>query len=488
MLRSIFNFNPAQLSVFLISFISAWHLLLATQAGLSVDEAHYALYALKPDWSYFDHPPMVGWLQIPFVALSQQDWVMRLAPISLYALLNYLLYKLSCQSLPNAHRWTGFWVLLLVNSAVMFQLLGLALLPETPFLIFALLTIMTILRLRQQAELKYWLWLGVWIGLAGLSKYTAITLVASIILLVIIEKRWRWLTTPGPWLAMLVTLLIITPVIYWNASHDWISFKYQLEHGTRDPNWLFFKALTSQAAQFIVYTPLLYLTGLVLMLLAFWRHSDYRVLAVFALPVIALFAFGSGHKVTLPHWTALAWLTLAPAVVDWLIRHWSLIYVRWLVYLSAGLALILTLFVNLLLVFPWLAPINSKNSLKDLYGWQEVANRAQTWQAKLELQTGQDVPLFVTNWTHASRLGWYAYPQNVYVTGSRFDQFNLWYGQAPNNSAGLIVRPEYADQLKLGQAGHFNSCRQVESLAYQRQNKTLVNYELYFCEGFNPVN
>ena len=39
--------------------------------GLSVDEAHYLLYAVHPALSYFDHPPLVGWVQWPLVALGR---------------------------------------------------------------------------------------------------------------------------------------------------------------------------------------------------------------------------------------------------------------------------------------------------------------------------------------------------------------------------------------------------------------------------------
>ena len=46
------------------------HLALALAVNLSVDEAHYALYASHLDWSYFDHPPLVGWLQWPALQLE----------------------------------------------------------------------------------------------------------------------------------------------------------------------------------------------------------------------------------------------------------------------------------------------------------------------------------------------------------------------------------------------------------------------------------
>ena len=29
---------------------------------LGNDEVYYYTYALQPDWSHFDHPPMVGWM------------------------------------------------------------------------------------------------------------------------------------------------------------------------------------------------------------------------------------------------------------------------------------------------------------------------------------------------------------------------------------------------------------------------------------------
>ena len=40
------------------------HLVWGAVMGLSVDEAHYLLYAAHPDWSYFDHPPLVGWVHM----------------------------------------------------------------------------------------------------------------------------------------------------------------------------------------------------------------------------------------------------------------------------------------------------------------------------------------------------------------------------------------------------------------------------------------
>jgi hypothetical protein len=62
----------------------ALHLAIQVPAGLSVDEAHYALYACLADWSYFDHPPLAGWIQLPALALGGGDFLVREAIISSY--------------------------------------------------------------------------------------------------------------------------------------------------------------------------------------------------------------------------------------------------------------------------------------------------------------------------------------------------------------------------------------------------------------------
>ncbi|HIE40334.1 MAG TPA: hypothetical protein EYP76_02770, partial [Thiomicrorhabdus sp.] len=121
---SLATLTPQRASLFLVSFISLLHLFLAFHVELGGDEAHYALYGLMPDWSYFDHPPMVGWLQAIPMWFAPYDWSARLVPIGLYILLNTLLYRVTielfCKRSANSDwqhpqpsddhsHWLGFW-------------------------------------------------------------------------------------------------------------------------------------------------------------------------------------------------------------------------------------------------------------------------------------------------------------------------------------------------------------------------------------------
>ena len=71
------------------------HLVLGAVMGLSVDEAHYLLYAAHPALSYFDHPPLVGWVQMPLVALDAPLALLRVLPGALWLGTVLLVYQLA---------------------------------------------------------------------------------------------------------------------------------------------------------------------------------------------------------------------------------------------------------------------------------------------------------------------------------------------------------------------------------------------------------
>ena len=52
--------NYRQRLSYLLLFTFLFKLLIAGLIELGNDEVYYYTYALQLDWSYFDHPPMVG--------------------------------------------------------------------------------------------------------------------------------------------------------------------------------------------------------------------------------------------------------------------------------------------------------------------------------------------------------------------------------------------------------------------------------------------
>jgi 4-amino-4-deoxy-L-arabinose transferase-like glycosyltransferase len=74
----------------LIGFFTLIRLAVSPFFGLGVDEAHYVLYARFLDWSYVDHPPLVGWVHAPFFyLLGTNEFLARLPAVLLFAATSY---------------------------------------------------------------------------------------------------------------------------------------------------------------------------------------------------------------------------------------------------------------------------------------------------------------------------------------------------------------------------------------------------------------
>jgi 4-amino-4-deoxy-L-arabinose transferase-like glycosyltransferase len=278
------------------------HLVFGGLLTLSVDEAHYALYADKLALSYFDHPPLVGWLQWPLVALGVPDGVLRLIPQVLWLAACLLARDIARQLPALVPAWptdtqskevAGLWAVTLVLLAPLLHVLGVGLLPDTLLMVLSLLLMQIALKLSAtpqiahtaQARLRLWLGAGVLLGLAGLSKYTAVLPAAALVLTLSSTQGLRWLRTPGPWLALVIACGLVSPVFYWNAQHEWVSFVYQLNHGSGG-QWQARRLLGFIGLQLVAYGPLLFLGGyLVLRQLTSSRNwQALGLLSFFLLP------------------------------------------------------------------------------------------------------------------------------------------------------------------------------------------------------------
>jgi len=489
---SIAKISPQKASIFLVAFMTVLHLVLAFNIELGGDEAHYGLYGLMPDWSYFDHPPMIGWLQIIPMWLAPYDWSARIVPIVLYAVLNYLLYQITLvlfaettNNQGNANQWKAFSSLVLLNTSLILSLMGMAMLPDNPLMVTVLALVLITHKLLHSNQLKYWILLGVFVGLAALSKYTAVTVVASLILIMLFEKKWHWLTSKGLWIAIVIALVFISPVLYWNAIHEWASFIYQIDHGTKSSEWRLSRLLQTQGIQFFAYTPFLFLFGWWMML----KPSNYlkantRLLLLFALPITLLFAWGSGYEKSLPHWVSLAWVLLIPIIVDtlWQLRHKT--WVKVVTGLHVVLMGIAVLVIHSFLLKPWIPFPDHKHPLQGDHGWPQAAQTAIELQQSLA-NSPEELPLFVSNWSYASHLAWYSRPQPVYITSAKQTQFEFWFGKPSNGMNGILVAPHYEDNPpKTGVKNHFESCKELKVESLKEADSIIVTYHYYLCKNF----
>jgi len=485
-----FRFPP--LLLWLLAGHSVLHVALGFALGLTADEAHYALYGAHLALSYYDHPPLVGWVQAPLVALHAPAGVLRLIPAALWAgtallvyAATYRLHRLLMAGDADSAEAAGLWAVGAYSLAPLLHLLGIGLVPDTLLMFFTAAILWQTLRLLSVDDLRQWLLLGLLLGLAGLSKYTAIFAALPAAATLLAVYRARLLRRPGPWLALALALLLVLPVFVWNAQHDWISFRYQLQHG-KGGAWRVGSVLVFALLQALLY-PLLIRGALALRGRVRWDARCLGLLGFYLLP-FAVLAYLSGGGSSLPHWTAPAWVALAPFAGLGLAALWAAGRRAGIRVLGAWQA-VLTLALYALMLLggaPWQrgaepgsAAPEAFNPFTDFYGWDAAGARAA------ELARAHGVGhLAVQNWTLASRLAWYARPLPVHVLAPGVDQFSFWSGPLPPGASAVLLDWSQLPHVPPLAPGQFARCEAPEVLPVVRAGRVLAHFTLQVCHGW----
>ena len=475
------------------------HFALSFSIEFSVDEAHYALYAQHLAWSYFDHPPLVGWIQWPLVTLTSSEGLIRLVPELLWVISCLLVYQVTLEihrfiqgrnsgyltsSLPSANT-CGLMAVLAIVAAPMPHVLAIGLLPDTLLAPLSLGLMFMALRwlIQDHFTISDWLLTGALLGLAGLSKYTAIFTAFALLLVFVVARRKPWIGKIGFWLAILIALILIGPVLYWNWLNDWISFKYQIAHGSGG-EWLWRRLGTFLGIQIIVFGPLLIIGSYIFLkdCIHTTRFSLLALLGFFFIPFVIFASLSGGGG--LPHWTTPAWFCLAPFAGIGLAKAWSLQHrtvIRILFVFQIALCIIGFGFV---LSGGITSSSIKSNPIADLYGWKIAGQKA----AELTQATKAD-GIAVQNWTIASRAAWYAKPIPVFVLDQRKDQFDIWFGQLPLGSNIVLINwSGMSFSPPVGSQSAFEGCELLDSLEIVRFGQVLSKFDFSLCSNWQgPV-
>ncbi len=401
-------------SLFLRSF-------LAVIMELNNDELYYRMFAMFPHWSYFDHPPMVGWL-INITSLHlllDQALFIRLGAIILCTAGSWLVYDTACRL---SGEKTGLMAVLLYNvSPYVLIVTGTFIIPDAGLMFFSLMALreaVCILVTREHTGGRHYMFLGLWIGMACLSKYTAILLWAGIGLYVLIYDR-KWLKNAYIYLAIFITLLCCVPILWWNADHDFISFTY---HSSRVALFSHLSAgdfFTEIAGECLYNHPVLWVC---IWIAAYKRYSGkqykaggspYRLVYCMAWPLILVFWVFAWFKPVLPHWNAPAYTLLLFPTAHMLVQEAGVHYRRVRRYM--GVAVFTTILAAVLFVVQCKCGcvVPSVPYVKDYS--MEVSTCKSTAQAYMEVsrraeQRGimaADAPILCPRWELAAEYEYY---------------------------------------------------------------------------------
>jgi hypothetical protein len=332
-----------------------------------------------------------------------------------------------------------------------------------------------------------------------------------VLLFLLIDPASRkYLRTPRPWTALVVSLAFTMPVILWNALHNWVSYRHVATQtgATGHNHGNFFEFLPTQ---FLVVGPVL----AVMMFLAV-RHA-FRVIsphrrALMFLATIGLWFFALTTAISFlakvqVNWPAPAYFTLMILTAYWLstrlesIETWR----RWRPWFwgTVAIALIaMPISHDPSLVFPSISKVKvalGKDAAVDagpfnkLLGWRLLGDHVTR-----QLQTlGDGAFVLCDDYMQTAETAFYTAGQpktycmgSYYVKAKRYTQYDMWPDRALNQPK-LIGR----NAIFVGKGGSdppdllaaFERVEKLDELPVIVRGVQVKSFKTWRCYGFKGL-
>ncbi|MCY7332615.1 MAG: glycosyltransferase family 39 protein [Pseudanabaena sp. CAN_BIN31] len=214
---------------FLFRAVSAIYL------NMGFDETYYYLYTQNLNLSYFDHPPLVALTAGIGVWLTGAvtPFTLRIGGVLLYTGTLIFAYLASKKLFGDR---TATLTLAILTTIPIFQIaFGILTLPDNALMFFWMACLWVAAEeffpsdQADQYQPTYRLAIiGLCVGLAFLGKYHGLLLGGGLGLFCLLSRRHRpALFSVWTLAAIALFAIAISPVLIWNAQHEWASFRFQ---------------------------------------------------------------------------------------------------------------------------------------------------------------------------------------------------------------------------------------------------------------------
>ena len=539
--------NINRILIWLLAISAVVRSILAAWMEFGNDEVYYWTYALYPDWSHFDHPPMVGWVIQLFSLnlLFDSEFFIRLASVVFMTANTYIIFRIG-KDLKDAR--TGLYAAFLFTASIYaFVITGIFIMPDTPLMLFWLLAIWSAVRyfsrlprsarndgndtlcvidslrivesrfarrndeaIRGKTALRQaqgpLLLFGLFAGLAMLSKYSGIFLWVGMTIYILIFNR-KQLKNPYLYLGLLISAICCIPILYWNIQNNFVSFHF---HGDRVGGGAinFSTFGTELAGEFFYNNPVNFVLAIIAVIAAFRKKlemekSVQRLILCIALPLILVFLFFSLTRPTLPHWNAPAYVLLILLTAAWL-RDRNTDSERLPHSITAAIAvLLLTLVIGVSEIKTGFIPLDKHTEPEmlgrddftvDMYGWRQLGKKFADFREQkiAEGLMNEEDGIVANQWFPLANLDYYvARPLGIRVMALGWPEFihkYLWVNDARGGfhlgeNYWFLSDSRYPKDPKTTYQWYFNEIEQVGTIEIDRCGKPAKNFYVYTCKG-----
>jgi 4-amino-4-deoxy-L-arabinose transferase-like glycosyltransferase len=371
-------------------FRAVFTLFFCSQADLAGDEAYYWDWGRQFDWGYYSKPPMIGWIMGVVGRLTgDTDWGIRLAALLLGTGTLAAFFALT-RSLYDAR--TGFIAAALMLLTPASAGLNLFLTIDAPLLLTWTLALRLFWSAAQSpASWARWLILALVIGFGTLSKQMMLVFPLLMVVFAAVSKEDRvLLKNPRLWIAIVIGVLFLIPVLNWQQKHQWITLEHTAHHFDTKSldvvDWLT-RTLEWPGVQALVYTPVTWL-ALVMVLwagMSRWKTMDRRAryLLLFSAPALLIFTLLALRQRINPNWPAVFYVPAFILLAAWFTEHLPFAkgasWQKW----SFRVAGAITVVLHLIVPITFLTSLKGHKKLAELRGWKETGAQAGQFLEKV---------------------------------------------------------------------------------------------------------
>jgi Dolichyl-phosphate-mannose-protein mannosyltransferase len=484
----------------LLTGFFCFRLVVALLLPLSPQETYYWVFSLHPALSYFDHPPLTAYTIFFFSRIfGQTALAVRLGALLYSFGTGWLVFAIGKRLFTEK---TGFLAGSLMNLLPIFSITGLIMTPDCPLLFFWCLSLFFIVKAIQDDGGVNYLWSGIALGLALISKYTAVFIPLSLFLFLITSPLYRHhLKKKEAYGGLVLALLVFSPVLFWNARHQWASLAFQSTQRIGEMKAFHWEEMGAfLSSQIGIITPLVFggfCWGIGLGVKRFWRIRPWpeALLLSFVLPMAGLFTLVATREWVKMNWLIPAYpplLLLTTAYYQNRAFAWKWIYggyAKW-TWVSA------LVFFILFHLWPFIPQIPVSGSTDTMTGWKGLADYLEKIKNSPEIQNQK--PLFVFAWGHktASELQFYlkGHPATFTQTvlGEKVLAYDYWSDPKPlEGENALFVWSEF-DRFPEGNSNllkrYFDGVEELEPFTVFRGRRRLRTFHIYLCVHYKGLS
>lgn len=185
---------------------------------------------------YHKHPFLAPWITaLVSQTHLQLDWPFYLLIQMAIVTSFWAIWRLAKLIVPP---WYALVAVILLEAVEFYNYRALSFNPDILSLPMWALAALTFYLAVDTQKMRWWILCGLVSGLAMMTKYVAALLLASMFFFLIFTPKGRTtFTTSGPYVALMVFLLVISPHVFWLIQNDFVTFTYVTEKADLVAKW-----------------------------------------------------------------------------------------------------------------------------------------------------------------------------------------------------------------------------------------------------------